>query len=272
MQRIIFQIAGLLSLLLYLGSCSSPRELQYMQGAFDTAKLSTYTIPEPIIQKGDLLSINVYSDNPTTTSFYNLGNSGSGSGTTSPTGSENSSVSVGAQTGSSGYLIDQDGNIQFPSLGKIHAEGLTKAKLSALLESKLVEGDFLKHPFINIRFLNFKITILGDVAHPGIFSIPTERVNLLEALGLAGDLNVSARRDNVLIIRETNGQRQFGRIDLKKTDIFNSPFYQLQQNDLIYVDLTRVKASQNDQTTIRNISLAATLISTFGIIYTVLKK
>jgi polysaccharide biosynthesis/export protein len=266
MIKTFFSWLCVLVLMAMLASCGNTRKLQYMQGAFDTTKLSSYTVPVPIVQKGDLLSIIVFSDNPAATAIYNQSVVIAPSSSTSTAGS---SGSIPAAT-SQGYLVDEDGNIQFQGLGKLHVEGMTKAELTALLDSKL--KDFLQNQYYNIRFLNYKITMVGDIARPGVYSIPSERVNILEAIGLAGDLNITARRDNVLIVREQNGKRDFGRIDLTKPDIFNSPFYNLQQNDIIYVDLTKSKAATNDQLTVRNISIATSIISTIAIIITVFRR
>jgi len=257
---------GVLAVMAMLASCGNTRKLQYMQGAFDTTKLSSYSVPTPVIQKGDLLSIIVFSDNPAATAIYNQSVVIAPSSTGTAIGSSTSIPSAAAP----GYLVDEEGNIQFQGVGKLHVEGLTKFQLMELLNSKL--KDFLQNPYYNIRFLNYKITLVGDVAKPGVYSIPSERVNILEAIGLAGDLNITARRDNVLIVREQNGKREFGRIDLTKPDIFTSPFYNLQQNDMIYVDLTKNKAAANDQLTVRNIGIATSIISTIAIVLTVLRR
>lgn len=257
-------------MLVALCSCGSTRPLQYMQGAFDTTKLSSYTLPQPIIQKGDLLSIVVFSDNPAYTGIYNqVGSSGS-------TGAANSNVGAAVLPGVTpsvqGYLVDEKGEIHFQSLGALHVEGLTRAQLTDTIATRLRDGNFLTNPYCNIRFLNYKVTVIGDIARPGVYSIPSEQVNILEVIGLAGDLNVTARRDNILVIREQNGKRQWGRIDITKPDIFASPFYQLQQNDVVYVDLSKNKAAAGDVTTVRNISIAATIVSTLAIVYSILKK
>lgn len=275
MLKTFIQLSCICLLVASLTSCTNTRRLQYMQGSFDTAALSQYSIPEAVIQQNDLLSIVVYSDNPLATAIYNqpLGGSG-GSGTTATGTSSESGASGGGSASpgisSGGYLVDGEGNIQFQGIGVLHVEGLTKKGLKALLDSSL--KTYLQNPYYSIRFLNYKITVIGDVAHPAIFSIPAERVNLLEALGLAGDLNITARRDNVLIIREQNGKREYGRIDLTRPDIFTSPFYQLKQNDVVYVDLTRNKAVAADQTTVRNIGIATSIISTIAIVLTVLRR
>ena len=245
----------LLIIITMMSSCGSTRKLQYMQGAFDTARLSSYAVPDPVIQRGDLLSIMVYSDNPTATAMYNLSAAGMSA--------------TGGATGG-GYLVDENGNIQFQSLGNIHVDGITKARLTAILDSTL--KTYLTNPYCSIRFLNYKITVIGDIAKPGMYNIPSERVNLLEALGLAGDLNITARRDNVLVMREQNGTRQWGRIDLTKPDIFSSPFYQLQQNDVVYVDLSKVKVVNSDQTAVRNISIITGIVSTVAIVISILRR
>jgi polysaccharide export outer membrane protein len=247
------------------------KNLQYLQGNIDTSKLSSYSIPEPIIQKGDLLSIIVFSDEPKATALFNQSVTSMQTGATSNNGNAmGGGLGLPAAT-SPGYLVDFNGNIQFQRLGQLHVEGLNKQQLIDLLNSKL-KDTLLFHPYYSIRFLNYKITLIGDVAHPGVYSIPAERVNLLEALGLAGDLNITARRDNIRIIREQNGKRQFGSVDLRNPDILRSPFYQLQQNDVIYVDFNKSKAAASDQTTARNISIGATVVSTLAILYSIFRK
>lgn len=224
-------------------ACTSSRPLQYVQGRFDTAQYSDYIIKAPVIQRSDLISIVVFSDNAAATAIYNIPNM------------------------TSGYLVDDHGNIQFQGIGNLHVEGLTKQQLINLLDSKLTE--FLQNPYYNIRFLNYKITMLGELTREGIFTIPNERVNIFEAIGLAGGLNIYARRENVLIIREANGKREFARLDLTSPDVFKSPYYFLQQNDLVVVEQVKAKAAANDQTTVRNISLATSVISTLVFLYTV---
>ena len=259
MTKFLLGGIGIWLLLAGTSSCVNVRTLQYMQGSFDTAKLSAYNIPQPVVQKGDLLSIVVYSDNPAATALYNQ--------SIVPTGNTGGSSTVSAVPG---YLVDDSGNIQFQGIGSLHAEGLTKTQLIDSLNARL--KDYLIHPYYNIRFMSYKITLIGDIAKPGVYSIPSERVNILEAIGLAGDLNITGRRDNILVIREQNGKREWGRIDLTKPDIFTSPFYQLQENDVVYVDLTKNKAASSDQVTIRNISLATSLISTAALIITIIRR
>lgn len=233
-----------LIVLLHMTACVSNRPIQYVQGQFDTAQLSKFVLKEPVIQRADLISIVVYSDNPEATAIFN-------------------------QPNIVGYLVDEKGNIQFQGIGTLHVEGLTKQQLADLLNTKLKE--FLQNPYYVIRFLNYKITLLGELNKEGIYTIPNEKVNIFEAIGLAGGLNIYARRENVMIIREANGKREFARLDLTSPEVFKSPYYFLQQNDMVVVEQTRAKAAVNDQTTARNIGLATGVISTLIFIYTVFK-
>jgi polysaccharide export outer membrane protein len=252
-----------------------------MQGSFDTAKLSQIKIPEPRVRPGDLLSIIVYSDNPEATALFNqsliiMSNSGSSpagasgvGGAGGGSGSNAGAVGAGSPT-TPGYLVDEDGNIQFQGLGLLHVEGLSKDSLKILLDSRLKQ--YLKNPYYTIRFMNYRFTMLGEVAHPGIFSIPGEHVSLLEAIGLAGDLTLYGRRDNILVMRETEGQRQWARLDLTKPQVIASPFYYLQQNDVVYVEATKKKLLANDQATTRNVTIAATVISALAIVISLLRN
>ena len=263
-------LMGLITITMLLGACTNMRTLTYMQGSFDTAKLSQVNAPEPIIQKGDLLSIIVYSDNQEATKLYNqpLINS-------APSTAGTQSGGVGESTpGSSpttpGYLVDENGNIELQGIGLVHVDSLTRGVLKDTLDHRLTP--FLTNPYYTIRFLNRHYTMLGEIGRPGIYAISGDRVNLLEALGVAGDMTFFGRRDNVLVIRESNGKRQFARLDLTKPEIIASPYFYLQQNDVVIFEATKKKITANDQTTVRNVSLAATLISLFAIIYSVFKK
>ena len=236
-----------------MSSCVNTRPVQYLQGQFDTAALSKYVVKRPIIQVGDLISIAVYSDNPEATAIYNLPNSGS---------SQNGSAA--------GYLVDEQGNIQLQGIGKLHIAGLTREELVDLLNSKL--SVYLKNPYYNIRFLNYKITMIGEVVREGVYNVPDERINILESIGLAGGLTLFARRENVMVIRESNGKREFARLDLTNPDLLNSPYYFLQQNDMVIVEQARAKPTASEQATTRNIGLISGIVSTLAILYTILSR
>jgi len=253
-------------------SCGNVRSLTYLQGKFDTAKLSQLNHVEPVIRKGDLLSIIVFSDNPDATKIFNqsvINVPSTGGGSSAAASEVTSAMGSGAAT-APGYQVDENGDIVFQGLGKLHVESLTKAQLKDTLDSRLKE--YLKNPYYNIRFLNYKFTMLGEISKPGVISIPGERVNLLEALALSGDMTFYGRRDNVLVIRESNGQREWARLDLTKPEVVASPYFYLQQNDVVIVEATNKKASANDVVTARNISIALAAISTFSIVYSIFRK
>ncbi len=275
--------AALIFFSFLLPSCANTRNLTYMQGTFDTAQLSQIKIPEAIVRPGDLLSIVVYSDNPEATALFNqslvIVNSSSGASTAAGssgtggagggTGSSAGAIGGGSPT-TPGYLVDEEGNIQFQGLGLLHVEGLTKDSLKILLDSRLKQ--YFKNPYYTIRFMNYRFTMLGEVTRPGIFSIPGEHVSLLEAIGLAGDLTLYGRRDNILVIRENEGKREWARLDLTKPQIMASPYYYLQQNDVVYIEADKKKVLANDQATTRNVTIGATIISTIAIVVSLLRN
>ena len=253
-------------------SCANTRRLTYLQGSFDTAALSQVQYPDPVIQKGDLLSIVVYSDNPQATAFYNQSvittTSGSAGGAAGGTDGGAGGVSGTGAVTAPGYLVDPQGNIVFQSLGLIHVEGLTKATLKDTLTERL--KNYLRNPYLSIRFLNNRVTILGEVTKPGQYGIPGDHLNLLQALGLAGDMTVYGRRDNILVIREENGKRTFGRMDITKPEIMESPYFNLQQGDVIVVDQHKTKAASSDLT-MRNVTIAATVVTAIAVLVNLLR-
>ncbi|MES1198305.1 MAG: polysaccharide biosynthesis/export family protein [Chitinophagaceae bacterium] len=192
---------------------------------------------EPIVQKNDLLSISVSSLNPEATLIFNNPNANVTQATTS----------TGRANNAAGYLVNQDGYIQFPVLGNIKAAGLSKKQLRDNIAKGLTEGKLLLDPIVNIRYLNYKVTVLGEVGHPDVINIPSEKITLLEALGLAGDLTLYARRDNVLIIREIEGAKTFQRINLNTSEIFTSPYYYLKSNDIVYVEPNKNKLNSTSK-------------------------
>ncbi|MFD2569139.1 polysaccharide biosynthesis/export family protein [Spirosoma soli] len=220
-----------------LEGCTSAKRLVYFQGT--TAREDTVAIPQPFIptiKKGDILSVQVSSLNPEASGFFNpvsMADNNSAANVNNPL----------ART--SGYLVADDGTIKLPLVGQLAVEGLTNAKASELISSKLKV--FLKEPTVNVRNMNFRISVLGEVAHPAMFTIPNERVTIPEALGLAGDLTIYGRRDNVLVIREEGDKRIFARIDMTKRDAFRSPYYSLHPNDVLYVEPGKARVTSVDR-------------------------
>src|SRR5579863_1312935 len=251
-----------------LSSCGTTKGMMMVHGPFDTAKLSIINPVEPVIRKGDIISIIVYSDNPEATKIYNQSLITTGNNSVMASSGVTQAVGGAAPT-APGYQVDGDGNIVFQGLGKIYVNGLTKGALKDTLDARL--GPFLQHPYYSIRFLNYKFTVMGEVAKPGIVTIPGEKINMLEAIALAGDLTAFANRDSVFVIRETNNKREFAWLNLTKPEIMASPYYYIQQNDIIIVEPTKKKSAANDVVTTRNITLGLAIISTIAVLYSIFR-
>ncbi|MFP5042369.1 polysaccharide biosynthesis/export family protein [Parasediminibacterium sp. JCM 36343] len=159
-----------------------------------------------------------------------------------------------------GYLVEKDGTILLPQLGKLNVEGKTLKKVRDTLLIAL--SKYLTDPVVFVQFANTKILVLGEVGHPGLLSIVDGKLTILEAITLSGDVPITGRKDNILIVREDNGERTFGRLNIQSHDIYKSPYYFLKQNDLVYVEPNKLKVKQqSEQTFIRNIGLFTTTIS-----------
>lgn len=223
-----------LCLIAFLASCSAPKEVLYLQ---DIASIKEENIDknyEVIIHKDDLLAILVNSKDPELALPFNM-----------PVVTYQIGAQTTAQQRLLGYLVDQNGDIDFPILGKIHVEGLTRMQVTELIKQKLMSEDLIKDPIVTVQFLNFKVSVMGEVTRPGTFDISGDRITLLEALSMAGDLTIYGRRDRVAVIREKDGKRRILYHDLRSSDIFQSPCYYLQQNDIVYVEPNKAKTGQS---------------------------
>lgn len=224
-------------LIALLEGCTSAKNLVYFQGV--TSHDDTIMIPKPFvstIRRGDVLSVQVSSLNPEASAYFNptsVAETGQTATTTNPL------------IRTSGYLVDTEGKIKLPLIGQVSVVDSTNTGASELIASKL--RPYLKEPTVTVRNLNFRISVLGEVARPALFTIPNEQVTLPEALGLAGDLTIYGRRDNILIIREEGNRRVFARLDLTRRDAFQSPYYSLHPNDVIYVEPGKVRATTVDR-------------------------
>ncbi|WP_375585472.1 polysaccharide biosynthesis/export family protein [Cyclobacterium xiamenense] len=189
--------------------------------------------PEPTIQKGDLLKITVSSLNPESNLLFNAGVMSS---------SEDGRMMNAAVPINEGYLVDKDGQVNFPVLGMVVLEGLTKEEATEKMAQRLEE--YVKDPIVNVQYLNFKITVIGEVSKPNTFTLETDRITILEALGLAGDMTEFGKRENVLLIRDEGGVRKAVRLNLNNREILDSPYFMLHQNDVVYVEPDKMKAVQ----------------------------
>jgi polysaccharide biosynthesis/export protein len=224
-----------LLLLFLFSSCANTKEATYFYGTPEGSISSNTTVPESVIQKNDILSISISSLSAEASAMFNP---------VTPSGS--TTGAAGAGNGNS-YLVGSDGSIQFPLLGTIKTEGLTKAQLRDKITNTILEKKLLVDPIVSIRFLNFRVTVLGEVAHPTVVSVQNEKISLLEALGLAGDLTIYAKRTNVMVIREENNKKIIERLDLNSTELFTSPYYYLQSNDIVYVEPNKARIASTSR-------------------------
>lgn len=247
----------LVVVLLVWGSwgCAS-RNLVYFS---DVNADSVFSLPigtpfEPRIQSGDLLRITVSSMSAESNLLFNAG-------VINSQGQTDLRQATNLVSLNQGYLVDREGMINFPVIGKIKLSGKTKEE-AVVHVTGLVE-EHIKDPIVNVFFLNFKVTVIGEVARPGTFTLENDRITLLEALGMAGDMTQFGKRENVLIIRDEGGERKAIRINLNNKDVLNSPYYQLHQNDVIYVEPDKMKAVLAS-TNQRSMSLLA-ILSSLGV-------
>jgi len=244
----------LLPILLLFASCIQHKQmLNFNEGPDFNTVAQQLALANPIlIQPDDLLSVSVQTTDPETSAPFNTG-------TAPADGSSASGVSV-APT----YLVDANGAINMPILGKIKVAGWGTLQARDSLTARL--GKYLTTPIVNVRLVNFKFTVLGEVGKAGSYTIPNERINILEALGMAGDLTNYGDREKILIIREKDGKRSFGYLDLHQRDLFNSPYYYLAQNDILYVEPVKAKVGATADGATKYVQWLAPVISIISII------
>ncbi|MGJ8716056.1 MAG: polysaccharide biosynthesis/export family protein [Maribacter stanieri] len=206
---------------------------------------------QPIIQPGDLLQISITDANPAAAAPFNRISSNTASSNAASTNSQE------------GYLVDENGIIDFPILGRIKIGGQTKAEAKLSLTNLLT--NYLGSPIVSIRYLNYRITVVGEVKNPNTFLVPSERINLIEALGMAGDLTIYGKRDNIKIINESDGVRTITQLDLNDKAILDSPYYYLQPNDIVYVEPVKARKDQSSLTR-SNISLILGVITAASLV------
>lgn len=242
-HTLYFCLVSVLAIL--CSSCSSYKNIPYFQNVNRGSSLneSIDNFSPLTIQREDILGIAVSSLNPEAW--------GDSSNKTA------------------GYRVDQNGEIQLPLIGNLKVAGLTTEMIGKEIQRKLTT--YLKQPSVNVRILNFKISVIGDVARPNVYQIPNERVTVPEALGLAGDLNITGIRNNVLLIREADGKRQYYNLDLTSADLFKSPYYYLKNNDVLYVQPDKTKSNSGDRN-YRTASLILSAASVITIILTSIKN
>lgn len=218
----------LLLLPIFLFSCASRKNIVYLQ---DIEKAKSYEASvnfEPILQPDDLLSIIVSTESEEIAAPFNL-----------PDIQSNDSDYRGLKT----YLVDNAGYIDFPIIGKIKLGGLTRTEANNKMVAAISE--YVKRPIVNLRIVNYKVSVIGEVNKPGSYNIVGERITLLEALSMGGDLTIYGQRKNLLVVREKDGKKTYNRVDITNPDFLNSPFYYLSQNDVVYVEPNKTKVNSS---------------------------
>ncbi|MBQ8257906.1 MAG: polysaccharide biosynthesis/export family protein [Bacteroidaceae bacterium] len=266
MKLVNFKLCGflVLSVMLFATSCTSYKQVPYLQNSNEIPNMvQADTVFENRIQPRDLLTILVTSPNDVTASApYNLL-------TSVP---YELRLTATSQPTYQNYLVDKDGNIEFPIVGTLHVAGLTKKELETIILNK-IKGAFTIAPIVTVRFADFKISVLGEVANPGTFTISNEKVNIFQALALARDMTIYGMRENVKVIREdVNGKTSVHELDLTDASVITSPYYHLQQNDVVYVTPNKAKAKGSDvgSTTSLWFSTASILVSLTSLLYNIL--
>lgn len=227
MYKKYFNFLFLVLLVIYGSSCVNSRKYTYFNDASNANITPSFEDKaSPLIQKNDILNVTITSLNAEASAIFNLSNNTNSGITTS---------AAGSQTGS-GYLVNSDGNIQLPILGNIKVASSTTKDVKERITAIILEKKLLIDPIVTIRHLNYEVTVIGEVGKPTVINVPSEKISLLKALGLAGDITVFGKKDNVLLIREIDGKRTTKRIDLNAADFLSSPYYFLQPNDVIYVE------------------------------------
>lgn len=231
-------------------SCAGKRNLVYFSNLAKHHEVANLSQQAITVQQDDLLRISVNSLSQESNLLFAINNQ------------NGSSKNIDEQTG---YRVNQNGEINYPVIGTVKVIGLTTSEVQSLLAAQL--DRYVKKPIVDVRVINFKVTVIGEVNRPGTFNVQGDRINLLEALGLAGDMTVYGKRHNVLVIREQNGQRIMKRVNLNEPDVMNSVFFTLKQNDMVYVEPDKSKATEFSANTrlmpivIASISAVAVLIN-----------
>lgn len=231
-------------------SCVSTKKVTYFNNIKESSIISAPRVI-PTIHKNDILGIAVTSLSADASSMFN------------PSG-------TGAGESQSGYLVNESGNIQFPVLGKVRAVGFTLEQMGDSITKALTQQKLLVSPIVTVRFLNFRVTVLGEVKSPTVLNVPNQRISILEAIGLAGDLTNYGKRENILIIHDEPGKKTFARVDLTSKKIFSSPEYYLRSNDVVYVEQNKNKLrslSNGRQLVPLILSIVSIFVVSFSLLY-----
>ncbi len=260
MQKINFWLIA--AIVFIVSGCASQKEVTYFQGIpneYEVVRDMSYNIK---IQSDDMISIVVNSRDPKLAQMFNLS-----------LVAYQTNGYVSSQNRVLGYLVNEDGEINFPQLGMIKVAGMTRDELTKYITSQLVDRGYVTDAVVTIQHLNLKISVMGEVNKPGTFSLDSDRITLLDAISMAGDLTIYGMRDRVKIIREVGDKTTISTVDLRGDEILTSPYYYLQQNDIVYVEPNKAKSGQREINSNRTIgtfaSVMSVILSAISIILTV---
>lgn len=241
-------------------SCRAPKNIAYFRDIPDSTGNSFPAIPsqpftDPLIKSNDILQVSILTLDPQ----QNVGLTS----TNASTYATNSSA--GAAPDIQGFMVDSKGEIELPIIGRTRVTGLTTTQIKDSIHAKVAV--YYKNPVVNVRLVNFNITVLGEVNRPGTYVVANEKANLLDAIGMAGDLTIYGKRENVMLVRDSAGTKLFGRFNLTATDkVIKSPFYYLRQGDVIYVEPSKAKIASTDVMRTRTYALIASIITVFVVV------
>lgn len=239
------------AMVLSVSSCKHYERIAIMKDFSDSSLPESIKMVEyknPLIQPDDVLTITIQTIDNEVTALLNSGN-----GTTGISGTVPVLGTTGSSQAPNGYLVDKDGFVELPFVGKVKVGGLTTA--SAKEEIRKQVDRFFNDPVINVRFANYKVTVLGEVVRPASYIIPNEKINIFDALGMAGDMTIFARRENVMLVRDSSGFKKLVRLDLNSKSIISSEYFFLQPNDVLYVEANDAKVASTDAYRNREIAL-----------------
>ncbi|MFI3268488.1 MAG: polysaccharide biosynthesis/export family protein [Rikenellaceae bacterium] len=253
MKRLLY-ISVLITL---LQSCAAQQNIAYLQDKIVDTEISIVKGGDLKLKPNDQISIFVSSKSPELASIFNLAR------VQSSIGGSSSSNETNSQNGSLSYTVDKDGNIDFPVLGEIYVEGLTKSDVVKEIKRRILESEMLKDPIVTVDFANLTFSTIGEVASPGVYNITKDQTTIIDALSMSGDMTIYGLRDRVFVTRKTGDKLITYRLDLTSKDIYQSPAYYVQQNDVIYVEPNKVRSNQASTNggTVRTVSFWMSLAS-----------
>lgn len=247
-----------------LGACAVPQDVAYFQGIDNLTTEQIEQMSQNYVSKityDDQLTITVTAWDPSVVTPFNP-----------PVYSyaTQGEVSVGSASQLHSYLVDKDGYINFPVIGKVQAAGFSKQEFNEMMQNKI--SKYVKDPIVNVQIVNYKVTVIGEISRPGAITVRNDRLSIIDAIGQSGDLTINANRKNILVMRDNNGEKEFGRIDMTDPALFASPYYYLRQNDVVYVEPNdaKKKNANYSQAQQYNLTIFSTILTSVSVITSII--